>query len=147
MKKKTIEYIKFVGEEAEIFNSNLRTHALEEQAKFEVRIAENEAALEEIEGELEKEVFDFQIMYFSDKDALVQMLDTSKEAMETKVAEKEQVINKAIAMLQDTTEQKLQKGQHSRNRSIVKEIIATCENFRNEIKEDFSAMKEQSEGG
>ena len=71
MKKKTIEHIKFIGEEAEVFNTNLRTHALEEQAKFDARIAENEAALEEIEAELEKDVFDFQILYFSDKDALI----------------------------------------------------------------------------
>ena len=88
--KKTIEHIKFVGEEAEIFNTNMRTHALEEQNKFEIRTSgENENALEELEAELETDVFDFQIMYFSDKDALIQMLDTSKETMETKVAEKE----------------------------------------------------------
>lgn len=72
MKKKTIEHIKFVGEEAEVFNANLRTHALEEQNKFEIRTSgENENALEEIEAELETDVFDFQIMYFSDKDALI----------------------------------------------------------------------------
>lgn len=57
------------------------------------------------------------------------------------------MINKAVATLQDETEKKLLKGQHSRNRSIVKEIIATCENFRNEIKDDFGALKEQSEAG
>lgn len=147
MKKKTIEFIKFVAEEAENFHTMLRLHALEEQTKFETRISENEAALEEIENELDKDVYEFQLVYFSDKDALIGLLDTSKETMESKIQEKEQVINKAILTLQDQTETKLQKGQHSRNRSIVKEIIATCENFRNEIKEDFSAMKEQSEAG
>ena len=100
MKKKTIEHIKFVGEAAEDFNASLRIHALEEQNKFEIRTSgDNENALDEIEAELETEVFDFQIIYFSDKDALIGMLDTSKETMETKVAEKEQVINKAIATL------------------------------------------------
>lgn len=147
MKAKTIEHIKFVAEEAENFNAMLRVHALEEQTKFELRTNENDNALEEIEAELETEVFDFQIIYFSDKDALVQMLDTSKETMETKVAEKEQLINRAILALQEQTEKNLTQGQHSRNRSIVKEIIATCENFRQEIKEDFSALKEQSEAG
>ena len=145
MKKKTIDHIKFIGECAEDFNANLRTHALEEQTKFDTRINENEDALAEIENEVEKHIYDFQLVFFSDKDVLIQLLDTSKEMMETKVAEKEQLINKAIANLQEDTLKKLLSGQHSRNRSIVKEIIATCENFRNEIKEDFSVLKEQDD--
>tara|TARA_B110000305_G_scaffold183026_1_gene203287 strand:- start:6 stop:185 length:180 start_codon:yes stop_codon:yes gene_type:complete len=59
MKKKTIDHIKFIGECAEDFNANLRTHALEEQTKFDTRINENEDALAEIENEVEKHIYDF----------------------------------------------------------------------------------------
>ena len=48
MKKKTIEHIKFVGEECEQFHANLRVHALEEQAKFEAK-SENQALLDELQ--------------------------------------------------------------------------------------------------
>lgn len=146
MKKKTIEFIKFVGEEAENFHINLRTHAFEEQTKFQARLEQfGDKAIEEIEAEFEKEVVDFQFVYFDDKDQLQQLLDTAKEFMESKIQEKELVINKAIMTLQDQTETKLTKDQHSRNRGIVKEIIATSQLFRDEIREDFSALKEQSE--
>ena len=60
MKRKTIDHIKFVGEEAEVFHANLRAHALEEQQKFELR-TEPEGALEELEAELEPDVFNFQL--------------------------------------------------------------------------------------
>lgn len=76
-----------------------------------------------------------------EKEPLVQHLDASKEFMETKIQKMETEIMKAIKGEWDNLDQELQLKQHKRNRSIIKEIITTCNTFKNEIKEEFANLK------
>ena len=76
-----------------------------------------------------------------EKEPLLQHLDQSREFMETKIQKMETEIMKAIKTEWDGLEQNMQLKQHKRNRSIIKEIITTCNTFRNEIKEEFINLK------
>ena len=79
--------------------------------------------------------------------ARVDMLDTSKEYMDNFIGGKEGEITKAISKENEMREKMIKDNQHARNRSIVKEIISTCETFRNEIKEDFAELKPEDYDG
>ena len=70
---------------------------------------------------------------WSDKDALVAHLEASKENVDSKISEKENEINRAIADDWKNTYTKLQEEQHRRNRNIIEEIVSSCLNFRDEI--------------
>merc|ERR1712196_302356 len=80
-----------------------------------------------------------------EKEPLVQHLDTSKEFMETKIQKMETEIMKAINTEWKDTESTMTLNQHKRNRNIVKEIITTCNMFRNEIKEEFTNLRGEEE--
>ena len=66
-----------------------------------------------------------------EKDPLIGHLDASKDFMDSSINKLETEITKAIQTeWQDILKQMLE-AQHKRNRNIVKEIIDTCELFRN----------------
>ena len=147
-KAKTIEFIKFVVEQAEVFDTNFRVYAIDEQAKFEERLTQlQDPVLIQNEYGIDDDEFNKMLETLGDKDALVQMLDTSKEYMDNFIGGKEGEITKSISKENETREKMIKDNQHSRNRSIVKEIISTCETFRNEIKEDFAELKPEDYDG
>ena len=89
------------------------------------------------------EEFNLKLDLLSDKDILVQHLDTYKEHMDNRLQNCEKVIRSAITKEWATIETSLSTNQHARNRSIVKEMIETCQDFRKNLKEIFDRMRDE----
>ena len=68
-----------------------------------------------------------------DADYLNSQLEGSKENIELKVNEVESQIIRELADDWKQTETRIIEDQHHRNRTIVQEIIKTCEKFKKEI--------------
>lgn len=74
-------------------------------------------------------------------------LDNSKDFMDAGINKLETEIGKAIANEWNEILSGMLLKQHKRNRSIIKEIIDTCETFRKEIKDKFTDLKGEEEDG
>jgi len=97
--------------------------------------------MEEQENFGESEEFNELVDILLEKEITVQHLDQSKDFMDSSINKLESEITKAITReWSDTTDDMLLK-QHKRNRSIVKEIITTCESFKMEIAEQFTNLR------
>jgi len=55
------------------------------------------------------------------------------------------MITQAIKKELDTIDERTTKNQHQRNRAIVKEIIETAQDFKNNLKDQFDRMREEYE--
>jgi len=97
--------------------------------------------MEEQENFGESEEFNELVDILLEKEITVQHLDQSKDFMDASINKLESEITKAIAKeWTDTTDNMLLK-QHKRNRSIIKEIITTCQTFKGEIAEEFTNLR------
>ena len=139
MKSCNMDYIKFVLEQAETFHTSLKNHALLEQAQFEAEINEDNF---EMPDENDKE-FNARIEIMGSKEDCVTFLDQYKEYMDNQLGEIERKVNKAITEEWDIIDKETSSSQHTRNRGIVKEIIETCLQFKQELKEEFKELREQ----
>ena len=63
--------------------------------------------------------------------------------MEQQLNTKEKSITKGIEDEWKSIESNVSRGQHNRNRSIVKEVIETTQDFRNGLKDQFDNMREE----
>lgn len=72
MKTKTIEFVKMVVEQAEIFTANFRVYALEEQIKFEQKLTEQpDVTIIQNEYGIDDDEFNKMLETLGDKDALI----------------------------------------------------------------------------
>lgn len=122
------------------FDTNLKEVAQEEQAKFLDQV-EEQGENDNNQDETFMEQFDL----FCDKDQFMQILESSKEYMDNQIGGLENQINKAIQSEWTKTSGDMTLKQHKRNRSIIKEIITTCETFRTEIKDEFTTLRGEEE--
>ena len=128
MKNKTMDYIKFVIEQSDIFHTSLKNYALIEQAAFEAEVADPDYQMPEDDPD-----FDLKLEVLGEKEPCIQMLDTYKEYFDQQLGEIERKINKSITEEWDTIDKSITSAQHNRNRSIVKEIIDTCSDFKKDL--------------
>jgi len=140
IKAQTDVFIKHIDSFGEEFNNELKAMAELEYKKWE-KEANNEAAKnnEEIGEEEEEENQLFNL--FEDKETLDEILDTSRTVMQKLIQSTESHITKAIENEQNAITNEIIKSQHSRSRGIIREIIQTCMNFKNEIKTDADLLK------
>lgn len=82
-----------------------------------------------------------ELLQLMDADGLNQHLEGSKEQVEAKINDVESIVNRALSQDWKATETRILDHQHHRNRTIVQEIIRTCEKFRKEIKEEVEAIE------
>ena len=73
------------------------------------------------------------VMLMEDKDILVAHIEASKENVDSKISDKETEVNKAISEDWKATETRILDEQHHRNRTVVEEIIKTCNTCKDEI--------------
>ena len=83
--------------------------------------------------EHEDEEFNQKLELFGDKETLGTTLDKYKDYMEAQIMACEKDIKRRIKTEWESIEKRIVDNQHSRNRSIVKEIIETCADFRNTL--------------
>ena len=76
-----------------------------------------------------------------EKEPLVEHLDKSKEYMETRIQKMETDIIRSIQNEWKDYLADLILKQKQRNRSIIKEIIKTCKQFRDSIELEFQTLK------
>ena len=76
-----------------------------------------------------------------DPDTLNQNLETSKEAIDAKINEVESLIIKELNADWKATETRIVDMQHHRNRTIVKEVVKTCDRFKKEISKYYLVGK------
>lgn len=74
------------------------------------------------------------------------MLEQSKDFVDKKINEKESIINKGITEEMKQIQERIEKNQKKRNRGIIKDIIETCNDYRNTIDTEFNNMREEAEG-
>jgi hypothetical protein len=77
MKGNTMDYIKFVLEQADIFHTSLKNLGLLEQASFEAEITDANFQMPEADEE-----FDAKLELIGEKEPCIQLLDTFKEYMD-----------------------------------------------------------------
>jgi len=126
MKTKTGAYIKDVQVEMEQFSADLKAYSALE---FE-RINNME---EDISGGDAEALSDNMVTLMSDSDVLTQHLEASKENVDSKIGDQESNIVRELMRDWKNTETRIIDDQHQRNRTIVQEVIKTCEKFRREI--------------
>ena len=139
MKEKSIDYIKQVLEQADIFHTQLKNSALIEQAAFDLDL--NDENYQEPDKDDVEYYAKFDILV--DKEELIAFLDAYKDFMELKLNEKEKFVTRGIEDEWKNIESNVSTAQHNRNRSIVKEVIETCQDFRNGLKDKFDNMREE----
>lgn len=84
------------------------------------------------------EMSDNMILLMSDPEVLNQHLEQSKENVDSKIGDQETKIVKELATDWKNTETRILEEQHYRNRTIVQEIIKTCDKFKKEISKCLS---------
>ena len=89
LRTKTMDYIKDVQSEYEVFSISLKTNALIEQEQFE-KLVEN------MDGESQSSEFNVKLEVVGDRDQLVQWLEASKEFFDQQLGEKERYITRNI---------------------------------------------------
>ena len=92
MKEKTIQFHKEVGEHAEAFHENLKTHANAEYITFEERLA----VMGDNQPDDDDEEFNAQLELLGEKEGLDAILEQFKEFMDAQINQKEGQIDKAI---------------------------------------------------
>jgi predicted glycoside hydrolase/deacetylase ChbG (UPF0249 family) len=125
MRNKTSAYIQEVNQEMEQFAVALKVYANQEYDRLN--------HMEDDVGEEGNNFHDEILEIMGDPDTLNQTLETSKEAIDAKVNEVESLIIKELNADWKATETRIIDQQHHRNRTIVKEVVKTCENFKKEI--------------
>ncbi len=133
MTGKTNDYIKEVNEEMLLFSASLKTYALQELER--IGNMGEDGDLEQMSDEL--------IMLLSDPDYLNTQLEASKENIELRVNEIESQIIKDLTNDWKTTEQRIIEDQHHRNRTIVQEIIKTCDKIKKEVNNEVDAIEKE----
>lgn len=73
------------------------------------------------------------LQFMDDSDVLNQHLDASKENIDSKISDQETNIVKELTRDWKNTETRILEDQHMRNRTIVQEVIKTCDKFKKEI--------------
>lgn len=89
LRTKTMDYIKDVTSEYEVFSISLKTNALTEQEQFE-KLVEN------MDGESQSSEFNVKLEVVGDRDQLIQWLEASKEFFDQQLGEKERYITRNI---------------------------------------------------
>ena len=89
LRTKTMDYIKDVTSEYEVFSISLKTNALIEQEQFE-KLVEN------MDGESQSSEFNVKLEVVGDRDQLIQWLEASKEFFDQQLGEKERYITRNI---------------------------------------------------
>ena len=136
-REKTKIYIEScVLEQFGLFSESLRNYANEEISRVEAMVTDNENWDQHMDEE-QKLLVD----YLLDKELAVQRLDQSKETSEKYLGDLEVQITKALRADWDLTITNLEKRQHARNRSIISEIVTTCETFNDQIKDQFKSFR------
>merc|ERR1712091_476213 len=82
---------------------------------------------------------------FTEAEALQTALEGFKETVENRIQNYESTINNDIKLDWTATETQIQQDQHSRNRDIIKEIVAECANFREENRQKFLSWANEDE--
>ena len=134
MKGKTTNFIKDVQEEAANFNDNFRVYANEEFERVNALLNDEDKAQE---AELEFQNNDTFLELMAEADTLKQVLENSKENLETKIGEKEDQVSKGLTNDWQMTYQNIMEEQHKRNRNVIENIITKCEGFREELGKYF----------
>ena len=126
MKAKILVFIKEVQSQMEQFSIAVKAYALQELERFEnLDDDANAGELDNISNDL--------ITLMSDPEALNQHLEASKENIDSRIGDQETIIQRELLRDWRNTETRITEDQHHRNRTIVKEIISTCEKLRKEI--------------
>ena len=123
MKNKTNVYIQEVNQEMELFSVSLKAYALQEVERIG-NMGDD--------GDQEPMTDEF-VLLMDDADYLNSQLEGSKENIELRVNDIESQIIKDLTNDWKATEQRITEDQHHRNRTIVQEIIKTCDKFKKEI--------------
>ena len=89
LRTKTMDYIKEVANELDIYSNNLRTAALNEQEAFEKQI-------ENMENISQDSEFNAKLEVVGEREPLIAWLEQSKEFFDNQLADKERQINKKI---------------------------------------------------
>ena len=90
-------------------------------------------------------LFNEKITLFSDKEATTQTLDNFKDYMEGTIGLVCKTINTNNKEQEKQLTSDLDLKMHQRNRQIVKEIIDTCKNFKEEVNQHFEKLREEFE--
>ena len=110
----------------EQFSVALKVYALQEFG----RIANME---EDQNGGDTESMSDNMIILMGDNDVLNQHLEQSKENVDSKIGDQETIIVRELTKDWRNTETRILEEQHYRNRTIVQEIIKTCDKYKKEI--------------
>ena len=123
MKGKTQVFVQDVQNEMNNFSGALKVYALQEVDRI-ANIGED-ADQEPMSDDL--------ILLMDDGDYLNSQLEGSRENIEQRLGDIETQINRDLANDWKATDTKINEDQHHRNRTIVQEVIKTCEKFKKEI--------------
>lgn len=136
MKGSTSFFIGKINEAIEKFFGEFKeaaTKTMEQYAKMFEKEGEEDL---DIEGELGNDVLNF-----LDPEPLKQALDSSREAIDGRVAGIETDISVRLNQDKDEIMGKTQDEQYHRNRNIIREIIHQSKTLKDQIEDDFRRLR------
>ena len=140
MKLKTGAFIKEVQLEMEQFSAALKVYAMAEFERFaQMGDDVNNNDMDQLPDEL--------VTLIAESDVLQQHLEASKENIDSKVGDQDSNITKELTRDWTATQTRILEEQHQRNRTIVQEIIKTCERFKKEISKYLYLFANGCRGG
>jgi len=126
MKTKTSAFIAEVNAEMELFSAALKIYAHQEYERVQ-------NMGDDVNNDQEQLSDQMITLLGEDPDFLNGKLEGSKENIELRVNDIESQIIRELTNDWKQTEHRIIEEQHHRNRTIVQEIIKTCEKFKKEI--------------
>jgi len=143
MKTLSGNYIAEVGQEVTLFNEKFRDAAIQEQERLSAHANEvgTEAIYEEFEDNMEYLLI--LMTTFEEQEVFQTALEGFKETTEKRIGEYEFKINGAITTDWEQQKTTIEKGQHQRNRDIIKEIVTECRKFQEENAKKFQAWRDE----
>ena len=88
-------------------------------------------------------IMNAKIEVLSEKETITTFMDAFKEQVDNGIQKCEKDIKKKIEDEWKQIEEKVETDQHNRNRTIIEQIIKTCENFRSKNEDEFTFFREQ----
>jgi hypothetical protein len=89
--------------------------------------------------------FNLKLEVLSEQEVMKTMFETYKEQFDSKLAISSKQILSGTKIEWEGILSQIISSQHKRNRSIVKEIIDTCQGFRTELRDKFEGLRDELE--
>lgn len=143
MKSFSEDLFKDITVEVSAFYEKLKEQCIAERDSLLARVEANEDQDQLMqdypEGEAQEFIVD--VITSDDKEMLTEILNHFKEQIDSRLQEIDGGITRNLTKDWETTQAKISADQHTRNRNIIMEVIATTKKFKSKVNDKFNVWR------